>query len=478
MTGLTRQHLKPKQLQVIELLQHTPKCALWAFMSFGKTVSTLTALSDLKWLGEFNRALVLAPLKVADKVWLQEIDKWEHLSNLSATRIKGSPTKREKLLQEPTDIHVVNHDITKWLCDLYPHHRKKHWPYDVVVIDEADFYKDHSTKRFKALKRLTGLSERVIELAGTPTPNGYEQLWPQLYLLDSGERLGRTVTAFRNRWFIPSGFEGRKWKLRDKQAEREIKTRISDICFTIEKGEVEGLPDSVISDIWLELPERLKTDYRRIERDFLYTFENGDELKMDNAAELRNKMLQFCNGFMFERGEKQIKIDSKTGDEKVVRLRGKPRDIHDEKLQALDGVLEKHEGTPVLIAYRFTHDRDRIKARYPNAVVMNEELNAVERWNNGEIPILLMHPMSGGHGLNLQFGGSVIVWFGLCDGLGYYQQMNARLIRTGQPEEQVFIYHLLTRELAEIQLRQNLDNKEATMLDLMLSMVKQLKRAA
>lgn len=419
---LNRDNLHQYQLDTVEFVKTTKKCALFLDMGLGKSISTLTALADLFETGEVSKVLVIAPLRVANSVWYAEVRKWEHTCHLSVAIATGSPAKRKAALESNAQITVMNQDVVTWLM----HNSGIRWRWDTLVIDESHGFKSASSQRFKALKKAVPKINRAVLLTGTPSPNNYQDLWSQMYLLDSGERLGRTVTAYRSQYFHPSGFKGYQYSL-NPGADHEIRKQIGDITLTLRAQDHIDMPER--TDIYepVYLPAAQMKRYKELEKDFyLQLEEDADEgIEAVTAGALAGKLLQFCNGFLYD--------EDKQG-----------HDIHDEKIKALKELRENYPSENLLVAYNFKYDLELLTEAFPDAVVLDKEGAALKAWNRGEIGMLLAHPASAGSGLNLQEGGSVLVWYGLQWNLGNYLQFNARLFRQGQ-KQHVRIVHLVTQ---------------------------------
>jgi SNF2 family DNA or RNA helicase len=404
---------------------------------FGKTVITLTAINELLYnYFDVSNVLVIAPLRVAQTTWPGEVKKWGHLQHLTLSKVLGSAKERRLALNTPADIHIINRENVKWLVE----ECGKEWPFDMVVIDELSSFKSNKAKRFRALRKVRPRIKRIVGLTGTPAPNGLIDLWPQIYLLDQGERLGKTVTGYRNRYFNPgrrNGYVVYDWVLKPG-AEEAIYEKLDDICVSMKSEDWLQMPERIDREVVVRIPEAARARYDQLERDLLLPYEGGD-VTADNAAVLSNKLLQMANGAVYDEN-------------------GSTREIHQAKLEALDDILEAANGQPVLVFYNYQHDRDRILKHIPTARVLDTE-DDIEKWNQGEIPVMLAHPASAGHGLNLQAGGSVIVWFGLTWSLELYQQANARLYRQGQ-NKSVIIHHLVAEGTIDEDVMRALEHKD------------------
>lgn len=425
---LTAKDLHDYQKACVEHIVSHPYCGVFLDMGLGKTVSTLTAVERLmNDYCEISRTLVIAPKRVAESVWQEEAQKWGHLKHLTFSKIIGSAKQRLAALQAKADIHIISRDNVAWLCALYGGGRL---PFDMVVIDELSSFKSHSSERFKALRGSRPYLKRLVGLTGTPAPNGLIDLWPQIYLMDRGERLEKTVSKYRDKYFRPGRSNGHvvySYSLLP-DSEKQIHRQIEDICISMKADDYLRMPVRTDNFIRLRMTPELKKQHDDFERNKVLELVSGTgdgaEVSVVNAAALSNKLLQFANGAMY------------TEDQDVIP-------VHDIKLEALEEIVESSNGQPVLVAWTFRFDRDRIMERLkkykPRELKGNRD---IEEWNAGKIQVLLAHPASAGHGLNLQAGGSVIVWFGQTWSLELYQQFNARLYRQGQ-RNHVVINHLI-----------------------------------
>lgn len=411
------------------ILEHS-SCGLLLDMGLGKTLTTLSAIDELKNIFcEDNKILIIAPKKVAEETWSSEIEKWEF--DLSYSKVLGNTKKRIKALETKADIYLINRENVVWLVDYY----KTKWPFNFVVIDELSSFKSSKSKRFRALRKVKPKIDRLVGLTGTPAPNSLIDLWPQIYLMDRGERLEISQTKYKEKYFLPDKKNGPivySWILKDG-AEDEIYGKIEDICVSMKAKDHLQLPPRTDNIIPVKL-SNMKS-YKKMETDLVLSFKDK-EITAANSAVLANKLLQLANGAIYD-------------DEKNAVV------VHDDKLEALENIVEDSQGQPILVFYQYQHDLERIKNRFPQA----EELSTVDRWNEGKIPILLCHPQSAGHGLNLQKGGHIIVWFGLTWSLEYYQQANARLDRQGQTEP-VIVHHLVAENTVDEKVIRILQSKE------------------
>ena len=429
---------KPHRYQTyaINRILDNSAAGLFLDMGLGKTVITLTAIRYLYGLGEIKKVLVIAPLRVAEDTWTTEAGKWEHLKSLRISKVLGSELDRLNGLLDRADIYVINRENVEWLVKIYG----KKWPFDMVVIDELSSFKNNQSKRFKALKKILSRVERIVGLTGTPAPNGLMDLWPQVYLLDRGERLGWTIGEFRNRYFYPGAKNGHivyDWLLRDG-AEQSIHETLSDLCVSMKAEDWLELPERIDVEVKVQLTEGQRKAYKQLERDLILAISKDSNIVASTAAVLSNKLLQFANGTIYDDA-------------------GDPKLIHTEKIKALGRVIEKASDKPVLVFYSYKHDRASIEKHFPNAKQL-ESSEDIAAWNRGEIPLMIAHPASAGHGLNLQAGGNIIVWFGLPWSLELYQQANARLHRQGQIER-VIIHHLITEGTMDEVVMEALANK-------------------
>ncbi|HEL2265116.1 TPA: DEAD/DEAH box helicase family protein [Streptococcus suis] len=411
------------------ILEHR-SCGLLLDMGLGKTLTTLSAIDELKNVfGENHKILIIAPKKVAEETWSTEIEKWGF--ELTYSKVLGTTKQRIRALGVEADIYLINRENVVWLVDYY----KTNWPFTFVVVDELSSFKSSKSKRFRALRKVRPKMERFVGLTGTPAPNSLVDLWPQIYLMDRGERLEVSQTRYKEKYFVPDKYNGPivySWVIRPG-AEEAIYQKIGDICVSMKAKDHLKLPPRADNIVPVKL-SNMKV-YKQLEADLVLEFKDK-EITAANSAVLANKLLQMANGAIYD-------------DEKAVVS------IHDDKLDALESIVEDSQGQPILVFYQYQHDLERIKKRFPQA----EELSSVDRWNEGKVPILLCHPQSAGHGLNLQKGGHIIVWFGLTWSLEYYQQANARLDRQGQTEP-VIIHHLVAEGTVDEKVLRILQGKE------------------
>lgn len=415
------------QQHCIEKILEVKKIGLFLDMGLGKTVTTLTAIRELKY-NRFavRRVLVIAPKKVAEGTWTKEKDKWDHTKLLRVSPVLGSQAKRIRALNMPADIYIINRENVVWLVDYY----RNNWPFDMVVVDESSSFKSHSAKRFKALASVSARIDRMVELTGTPSPNGLGDLWAQVFLLDGGKRLGEKYTWFRERYFQPDkrGADGMVYSYEAKPgSEESILGRVSDICISMKAEDYLQLPDITYHEIPVELDAKSRKAYNDLEYQMVLELpEDGDDISVTSAAALSNKLLQLANGAVYD-------------DDHGVH------EVHRCKVEAFLELVESLQGKPVLVFYNFQHDRMRILKALEKSRLQVRELKTTQDeddWNAGKIDILLTHPASSAYGLNLQQGGNHVVWFGLTWNYELYTQANKRLHRQGQTEK-VIIHHLI-----------------------------------
>jgi SNF2 family DNA or RNA helicase len=382
--------------------------------------------------------LVIAPKRVAENTWSKECEKWEHLHHLKVVKIMGTAKQRKDALNDLTgDLYVINRENVVWLVEAVGNS----WPFPIVVIDELSSFKSAQAKRWKALRRVRGRIRRIIGLTGTPRPNGLEDLWPEIYLLDQGARLERTLGRFRQRYLVPEKMNGHiVYSYRPREgAESEVYEKIADICMSIRKDDVLSLPGQIYEDVELTPPSALLKQYKQFERDkVLESLDAEGEIMAGTAATLTNKLLQFANGAIYDSD-------------------GTAHELHQIKLDALEELIEAAGGDSVLVLYAYKHDAERIRQRIDCRELDKPE--DIDAWNRGEIPVALAHPASIGHGLNLQDGGHIIIWFGLTWSLELYQQANERLNRPGQ-KNVCRIYHLILQGTHDERVLQSLKNKD------------------
>lgn len=435
-----------------KFIEDNEESAVFLECGLGKSVITLTAIKNLMVRGEVSRVLVVAPLRVGKTTWPEEIGKWDHLGGLTYAVAIGSVAERLNALKAQADITIINRENVEWLID------KSGMPfdYDMLVIDELSSFKSFKAKRFKALLKVRPKITRVVGLTGTPSSNGLMDLWAEFRLLDLGERLGRYITRYRLAYFTPDKRNAQvvfSYKPLPG-AEERIYDKIDDITISMRASDYLKLPSLVMNTVVVEMGEKEKDIYDNLCDDMVVSL-GESEIDAVNAASLSNKLLQMANGAVY-------------GEEQSVHH------IHDEKLNALEDLIESANGKPVLVAYWFKHDLARIKAKFPFVREIKTDAD-IRAWNRGEIEVGVIHPASAGHGLNLQTGGSTLIWFGLTWSLELYQQTNARLYRQGQ-KNTVVIHHIVTKGTIDERVLKALGKKEKTQNSLIDAVKAELRR--
>lgn len=428
--------------------------AIFLECGLGKSVITLTAIKNLTAKGKVHKVLVIAPLRVAKNTWPDEIEKWEHLKGLTYSVAIGTASERVMALKRNATVTIINRENVEWLIAK----SGVKFDYDMVVVDELSSFKSYKAKRFRYLLKARPSIERIVGLTGTPSSNGLMDLWAEFRLLDMGERLGRYITRYREGYFTPDKRNAQvvfSYKPLPG-AEERIYGKISDITISMKAKDYIKMPELITNNVLVEMPEREKSVYDVLKSDLVVDVK-GVEIDAVNAAVLSNKLLQMANGAIY-------------GDA------GKVIPIHDEKLDALEDLTESANGKPVLVAYWFKHDLSRIKARFPFVREIKTSKD-ISDWNSGAIQVGLIHPASAGHGLNLQTGGSTLIWFGLTWSLELYQQTNARLYRQGQ-KDTVVIHHILTKGTMDERVLKAVGQKEKTQNALIDAVKAELGRCA
>lgn len=448
---LKKEQLHDYQRRAAQLIIDQPYCGLFLEMGLGKSVSTLTAIKQLKDWAFIDKVLIIAPKKVAQVTWKDEINNWEHLQGLRISVIDGTAAQRRAAMAADADIYTISRDNVVWLVVEYGGVKL---PYDMVVIDELSSFKNYASKRFKALRRVRKFIPRVVGLTGTPAPNGLIDLWAQMFLIDEGKRLGKTVTGYRDRFFTAGRRNGDivyQWDLKSpaEETEQKISDLIKDICISMSAEDYLKMPDKLMYYDRVRLSDKDFKAYKTFEREQVLEFiESGETITAASAAALSNKLQQFANGAMYD------------ADRKVLQL-------HDEKVEKLKELVEAANGQPVLVAYSFKHDLDKImEALKEYKPVKLEKPEQIADWNAGKINVLVTHPASAGHGLNLQKGGHIMIWYGLTWALELYQQFNARLYRQGQ-KKPVSIHHIIATDTVDEKIIKSLDGKDTTQRSLM-----------
>ncbi|PRT78161.1 DEAD/DEAH box helicase [Streptococcus anginosus] len=424
------------QRYATDFIINNPISAVLLEMGLGKSVISLSAINELMLdYFDVSRTLVIAPLRVASATWPNEIKKWDHLKHLTYSVVIGSEKERLDALREPAHIYLINRENVDWLITKsgIP------WKFDMVVIDELSSFKSYQAKRFKSLLKVRPKIKRIVGLTGTPSSNGLMDLWAEFRLLDMGERLGRYITYYRQNFFIPDKRNQQmifSYKPKDG-AEKYIYSLISDITISMKSKDFLKMPECVMNEVIVTLSDKEQKLYDSLKQDMVLSLEEN-EIDAINAAALSNKLLQMSNGAVYNDDKESLHI-------------------HDRKLDALEDLIEGANGKPVLVAYWFKHDLEKIKDRFDVREIKSAK--DISDWNEGKIPVALIHPASAGHGLNLQAGGSTLIWFGLTWSLELYQQTNARLYRQGQ-DSTVVIHHILTKGTIDEDVMKALKAKE------------------
>lgn len=426
------------QKYATDFIERNSIAALLLDMGLGKTSITLTAINNLLFdYFDAHRVLVIAPLRVAKNTWPEEIEKWSHLSDLKYSVVVGTEKERTSALKENADIYIINRENIPWLVEK----SKLPFDFDMVVIDELSSFKNYSSKRFKSLMKVRPKIRRIIGLTGTPSSNGLMDLFAEFKILDMGVRLGRFIGQYRNAYFTPD-------KMNDPivysykplpSAEKIIYEKISDITISMKATDHLKMPELIECETVVQMSEKEKKSYTTLKKELVLSIPDG-EITAANAASLSNKLSQMANGAIYLEDKEFVTI-------------------HDRKLDALEDLIESANGKPLLVAYWFKHDLERIKERFEVREIKIS--NDIKDWNDGEIPVAVIHPASAGHGLNLQSGGSTLVWFGLTWSLELYQQTNARLYRQGQ-NDTVVIHHIITKGTIDEDILKALKRKDKT----------------
>ena len=450
---------KPHEYQTYatEFILTHPVAAILLSMGLGKSVITLTAIYEL-CLNRFevSKTLVIAPLRVARDTWPAEIQKWDHLRGLTYSVAVGTAAERQAALLQPTHIHIINRENVQWLIE----ESGLPFDYDMVVIDELSSFKSYQAKRFRSLMKIRARIQRIVGLTGTPSSNGLMDLWAEFRLLDMGKRLGRFITHYRDEFFLPDKRSAQQvFTYKPKPgAEAEIYRRIGDITISMKSADYLKMPKCVMNEVHVNMSDSEAELYKTMKDDLVVTLK-GEEIDAVNAAALSGKLCQMANGAIY--GEDKHTLS-----------------IHEQKLDALEDLIEGANGKPVLVAYWFKHDLARIEERLHKCHIPFCRLDtqgSITRWNRGELPVALIHPASAGHGLNLQAGGSTLIWFGLTWSLELYQQTNARLWRQGQQAETVVIHHIVTKGTIDEQIMTALRRKDKTQTALIDAVKAQLE---
>ena len=449
-------NFKPHEYQeyCIQRILDTENLGLFLDMGLGKTIITLSAVKELMYdRFKINKTLVIAPKKVAEATWQNEIEKWEELKLLRSSTILGTEKQRIKALNTPADIYIINRDNVVWLVDYY----KNEWPFDMVVCDEFSSFKNHQSKRFKALASIKPHIKKLVGLTGTPSPNGLLDLWSQVYLLDGGKRLSPSFYSFRNSYF-EGDYMGFNYKPRNF-TQKEITEKISDICISMKADDYLQLPECTDNIIPVVLDKKAERSYRQMEKDAVLEIENADDIDATSAAALSTKLLQLANGAVYDESRNY-------------------HEIHNCKIEAFMETLEQLQGKNVLVFYNFKHDLERLKKVLTKNKINFRKLESKKDqkdWNDGRINVLLTHPASSAYGLNLQEGGNHVIWFGLNWNYELYIQANKRLHRQGQ-KEKVIIHHLVTSGTRDEDVMEALRRKEDAQEYVLESLKARIKR--
>lgn len=439
---LFRDNLHDYQNRSANFIINKQRCGLFLEMGLGKTASTLTAIADLTGGAIVNKALVIAPLRVANSVWSQETKKWRHLNHLRVSVCTGNSKQRMSALQVEADVYVINRENVDWLVDFY----KTKWPFDMVVIDESSSFKNPSSKRFRAMRRVLPYTNYMVLLTGTPSPNGLLDVWSQMYMIDFGEALGRTMTGYKQRFFEPD-YTGYKWTPREG-SDKKIHDLMMPHVIHMSAKDYLDLPERIDLTEIVNLSPNDLSEYKKFEKTLLAELPTGEEVEAKTAAVLANKLLQYANGCMYTDENHNWS------------------EIHAEKLDRLGEIIEDNPNENLLVAYNYKFDLERLQARFPQARILDKEQQTIDDWNAGKIKLLLAHPASAGHGLNLQMGGNVVVWFGMTWSLELYQQFNARLHRQGQLNA-VRVLHIVSRGTLDERVLSVLNSKDQTQKSLL-----------
>lgn len=417
--------------------------ALFLDCGLGKTITTLTAINELMYDSfEISKVLIIAPLRVAQSTWKEEIEKWDHLNLLRYSIAVGDEKERLKALKQKSDIYIINRENVDWLVtksgiDIN---------FDMLIIDELSSFKSHTSKRFKSLLKIRPYFERVVGLTGTPSSNGLMDLWAEFRVLDLGERLGRYITHYRNEYFLPDKRNGAvifSYKPQPN-AEERIYRRLADMTISMKSTEYLKMPELILNELEINLDEENQMKYKKFKKEMVMTIQEK-EIDAINAASLSNKLIQLANGSIYDEDKKFY-------------------EVHNKKLDKLEEIIESANGKPVLVAYWFKADKERIEKRFKVREIKTAD--DIKQWNKGMIDLALIHPASAGHGLNLQSGGSTLVWFSLTWSLELYQQTNARLYRQGQ-KDTVVIHHLIIKNTIDEDIMKSLKRKDKTQESLM-----------
>ncbi len=449
---MDRSTLYPYQNKMIDWIVEKERCALHVSMGLGKTIATLTAIVDLFSTCAIRRVLIIAPLKVTLTVWPKEIARWEHTKWLTHTALNGSPqTRRLKLLQK-THIHIINRELVPWLYTTMQ--EVSYLPYDMAVVDESSSFKSPSANRTKALRKISSSVDRFVELTATPASNSLLDLWTQIYFLDFGASLETSFAKYKAKYFIED-YMGYSLTVRGKDTVKLIADKIKHLCLVLETEDYLVLPDMIEHVEEVELSPLLRIGYKKLETEFMLDLDasKGTVVAFNSAVKV-GKLLQYCNGSIYVDEDKYAPV-------------------HNLKIDRLLELIEAAEGKPVLVAYTYRSDKERILAAIPEAVVLDRKGSQVDSWNRGEIPVLLAHPASAGHGINLQYGGHIVIWYGLCWSLELFTQFNGRIHRQGQTEP-TQIYYILIKDSVDNVVHEALKEKDISQKELLFKLKQQV----
>ena len=444
------------QTYAIRFIEQNPVAAVLLEMGLGKSTITLTAIQNLMYDSfDVHKVLVIAPLRVAKNTWSAELEKWEHLKHLTYSVVVGTAEERKAALRRRADIYIINRENIQWLVE------QGRFDFAMAVIDELSSFKNHQTKRFRALMKVRPRLKRIVGLTGTPSSNGLMDLFAEFRLLDMGERLGRFIGQFRNTYFQPNKRNGMivySYKPLPG-AEDAIYEKISDITISMRATDHLKMPELIMSEYTVEMSAYEKEKYMALKKEMILELPDG-EVTASNAASLSSKLSQMANGAIYDDNKQSVQI-------------------HDRKLDVLEDIIESANGKPILVAYWFKHDLKRIKERlYKLHIPFStmDKSDSIQKWNNGELPVALIHPASAGHGLNLQSGGNYLVWFGLTWSLELYQQTNARLYRQGQKSATVVIQHIITKGTIDERILKALQDKDEIQTTLLEAVKAEMKK--
>lgn len=441
---LNRDNLFPYQEKMIDFIAVKKRCLISVFMGAGKSICSLTMIADASDAFMFDKVLVIAPLRVCRSVWVTEPNKWKHIDHLNVVDCTGSARNRSASLLRPAQIFTINRENVTWLVE----HLGDKWDFDAVFIDESSSFKNPTSKRFKSLKKILPKTEYMVLLTGTPTPNGLLDAWAQTYLIDFGMSLGRTFTNYKQRFF-EADYMGYKWSLREGSAEK-IHNLMRPYTLVLREEDFADLPPRIDLFERVDMPPKSLAQYKEFESDLFIELNDAEEIEALSAAALAGKLLQWSNGAVYTDANKNF------------------AETHTAKIDALKDIVEDND-EPMLVAYNFKSDLARLQKAFPDAVQLGKDPLTIDAWNAGKIKMLLAHPASAGHGLNLQDGGALCVWFGLNWSLELYQQFNKRLHRQGQTLP-VRIIHIVSNNTVDDLVLSVLADKDKVQSDLLTAL--------